>query len=152
LWRPLNLSPAIDTMRHTYDAVAEPFAGYGLTLHRDDVAKLASFFNVDAGRIAGKQMLDPAMLAAAMQKTPTDTGLVASSRDFRYHYGFWAWNAQSYLRCRKPAWIPFMSGYGGIVVALMPNGLTYYYFSDGGTWAWARAAAEADKIKPFCER
>lgn len=152
LWRALHLDPAIDTMRHTYDAMAQPFAGYGLTLHRDDVAKLANFLSVDGGRIAGKEMLDPSMLAAALQKNPADPGLTASSRDFRYHDGFWAWNAQSYLGCKTPAWIPFMSGYGGIVVALMPNGLTYYYFSDGGTWAWARAVVEADKIKPFCER
>jgi hypothetical protein len=45
-----------------------------------------------------------------------------------------------------------MSGYGGIAVALMPNGMAYYYFSDSGIWAWSHAAREADKIKPFCER
>ena len=45
-----------------------------------------------------------------------------------------------------------MSGYGGIVVALLPNGMTYYYFSDGGSFVFSRAVAEADKIKPFCQR
>jgi hypothetical protein len=152
LWRGLHLDPAIDTTRATYDAVQQPFAGYGLTLHRDDVAKLADFLSVDGGRISGTQMLDPKMLAAALQRDPADPGLQASTGDFRYHNGFWAWNAASYLHCKAPAWIPFLSGYGGIAVALMPNGMTYYYFSDGGVWAWARAAAEADRIKPFCER
>ena len=43
-----------------------------------------------------------------------------------------------------------MSGFGGIIVALLPNGMTYYYFSDGGKYAWAKAAKEAAKISPIC--
>jgi hypothetical protein len=34
----------------------------------------------------------------------------------------------------------------------MPNGITYYYFSDSGTYSWARAAAQANRIKSFCEK
>ena len=92
------------------------------------------------------------MLEAALQRDPADPGLTASTGDFRYNNGFWAWNAQSYLGCKAPAWIPFMSGYGGIIVAMMPNGIAYYYVSDGGKYAWAKAAAEADKMSSFCER
>jgi hypothetical protein len=43
-----------------------------------------------------------------------------------------------------------MSGYGGITVALMPNGTVYYVFSDGGHFAWASAAAETNKINNYC--
>jgi len=151
IWTKLKLSPSIFTTRRTYDAAAQPFTGYGLTLNRDDIAKLANFINVDRGRAGSEQLLDPAMLAAALQQNPSSRGLEASTVDFRYHNGFWAWNAQSYLGCRNSAWIPFMSGYGGNVVALMPNGITYYYFSDSGVWRWAKAAAEANRIKPFCQ-
>jgi hypothetical protein len=28
-------------------------------------------------------------------------------------------------------WSAFMSGYGGNIVALLPNGVTFYSFSDG---------------------
>jgi hypothetical protein len=152
IWEKLELSPAIYTNRRTYDSAAQPFSGYGLTLHRDDVAKIATFINVDHGTIGGAQLVDPQMLDAALQRNPDNKGLEASTGDFRYHDGFWAWNAQSTLGCKSAAWIPFMSGFGGIIVALMPNGMTYYYFSDGGVWRWAKAAAEVNRIKPFCER
>ncbi len=152
IWRKLKLSPPAGVTRRTYDAIAQPFTGWGLTFHRDDLAKLATFVNVDHGMSAGVPLVDTHMLMAALQRDPTETGLRASTEDFRYHNGFWAWNAQSALGCRAPAWISLMSGFGGIVVSLMPNGVTYYYVSDSGVYAWARAAAEADKIKPFCEK
>ncbi len=151
LWRKLDLDPAIDVTRRTYDATAEPYAGYGLTLHRDDIAKLTQFLQ-GGGRIGGEQMLDPQMLAAALQRDSVDPGLRASTDDFRYNNGFWAWNAQTYMGCKTPAWIPFMSGFGGIAVALLPNGMTYFYVSDSGVWRWATAAAETNRLKPFCGR
>lgn len=42
-----------------------------------------------------------------------------------------------------------MSGYGGITVAMMPNGATYYYFSDNNEFSWSAAVAEADKLAPM---
>jgi hypothetical protein len=44
-----------------------------------------------------------------------------------------------------------MSGYGGIVVALLPNGMTNNYVSDGAVFRWAAAAAEANRMKSFCQ-
>ncbi len=150
IWQPLNLHPALNVTRRTYDDVAQPFSGYGLTLLPDDIAKLAIFLNNDHGSIAGTQMLDSAMLDGALQRNPADPGLRAASDDLRYNNGYWAWNAQETLGCAKPTWIPFMSGYGGITVALLPNGMTYYYVSDGNSYAWARAVIEANKFRPFC--
>ena len=43
-----------------------------------------------------------------------------------------------------------MSGYGGIIVALFPNGVVYYYVSDGGDFRWAQAAREANRVRAFC--
>jgi hypothetical protein len=150
LWHRLHLDPAIDVTRRSNDAAAQPFTGWGLTFHRDDVAKLADFLNVNRGAIDGVPAVDQAMLAAALQRDPNDHGLPAAYDSLRYKYGFWAWNAGPALGCKAPAWIPFMSGFGGIVVALMPNGITYYYFSDGGTYRWADAVKEASRISPIC--
>jgi hypothetical protein len=44
-----------------------------------------------------------------------------------------------------------MSGYGGISVAMLPNGSVYYVFSDGAQFKWAEAAIESHKLKSFCE-
>ena len=41
----------------------EPFTGWGLSYHYDDIARLASFLNAGDGRIDGKAVLDPQMLA-----------------------------------------------------------------------------------------
>ena len=43
-----------------------------------------------------------------------------------------------------------MSGYGGITVALMPNGATYYYFSDNEEYNWYTAVNETNNISPMC--
>jgi hypothetical protein len=64
----------------------------------------------------------------------------------------WAWNIQQYLGCRKPAWIPFMSGFGGISVVMLPSGIVYYYVSDNAEFRWARAVAEAHRIGPVCRQ
>ena len=52
IFHALHLDPAIDVTRRSYDAVAEPFTGWGLTLHRDDIAKIADFLSVSGGKIA----------------------------------------------------------------------------------------------------
>jgi hypothetical protein len=152
LWPALQLGSQLGVSRRTYDAAAQPFTGYGLTLHGDDIARLSLFLNVDHGRIGTMQVLDPVLLDQALQRDGAHPGLRAGFDELRYKNGFWAWNAQQALGCRTATWIPFMSGYGGIVVALLPNGMTYYYFSDGAVFSWKMAAVEADRIRPFCQR
>jgi hypothetical protein len=44
-----------------------------------------------------------------------------------------------------------MSGYGGIVVAMLPNGGVYYYFSDSNQHTFSNAAIEANKALNYCE-
>ncbi len=150
VWHRLHLDPAIDVTRRSYDAVAQPFTGWGLTLHRDDIAKLAGFLTTQHGKINEERVIDQAMLDAALQHNSADRGLPAAFPSLRYKNGFWAWNAADAIGCKEPTWIPFMSGFGGIIVALLPNGVTYFYVSDGGTYAWAQAVREAAKIAPVC--
>jgi hypothetical protein len=152
VWVPLQLSPVVAVTRRTIDATRQSFTGYGLTLHRDDIAKLATFINVAHGAINGEQMVSRVMLDDGLRRNPTHDAYRASTDEFAYKNGFWAWNSQHALGCRTPTWIPFMLGYGGIVVALLPNGITYYYVSDGGKFKWAAAAAEANKMRVFCTR
>ncbi|WP_395646753.1 hypothetical protein [Terricaulis sp.] len=148
VYAPLHLSPVIAATRRTADAAQQPFTGWGLTLVPDDIAKVASFLQHPPD---GQALIAQAQLEAAMQRAPGDTGLEAGGAQFRYNNGLWAWNAQASLQCAHPVWIPFMSGFGGIVVAMMPNGLTYYYWSDGGEYRWARAVRAADRVAPLCE-
>jgi CubicO group peptidase (beta-lactamase class C family) len=150
VFRRLGLSPELATSRRTLDAAAQPFTGWGLVLRRDDLVKLGGFLALAEGKLGNEQLFDPAMLRAALQRDPADPGMRATDANFRYNNGVWAWNIAEYLGCRNPAWIPFMSGFGGISVVMIPNGLVYYYVSDGGTFLWARAVAETNRVAAVC--
>jgi len=149
LWKPLGISPAARVSRRTYDSIAQPFTGWGLTFHRDDVSKITEFLNLDHGVINGQPMLDSAQLNAAMQRTPLDRGLTPLY-GYQYNNGFWAHEISGNLACVNEVWVPFMSGYGGISIVMLPNGSSYYFFSDNDTYSWMKAAVEANKIRNFC--
>jgi hypothetical protein len=149
LWRPMGLGSGVEVMRRTRDPVAQPFTGYGLLLEPDDVAKLARFF-ASTNPLPG-QLLDPAMYRAALQRDPADRGLRASADgSLLYNHGFWAVRVAGLPGCEADLYVPFMSGYGGISLVLMPNDVAYYYFSDGGDFRFLRAVREAARVRPFC--
>ena len=145
-WQPLELSPGSRVARRSYDGAAQLFTGYGLFLQVDDIARLALFISSDAIRA----QVDAALLDGALQRNPRDPGLPAMDGDFLYNNGFWAYPGYTSANCPQPLNLPFMLGYGGINVVLLPNDTVYYYFSDGGRFGWLAAAREADRIKPFC--
>jgi hypothetical protein len=152
IWRPLRLSPVTELTRRTYDTVAQPFTGWGLVLHRDDIARLAVWIATGDGVIDGRQLLDRPMLDAALQRVPGDRGLVAIDARTRYQHGFYGHDIGPDIGCADPAWVTYLAGYGGIIVALLPNGTVYYYFSDGNSFLWHRAAVESDRIRSYCAR
>ncbi|MEP7358186.1 MAG: hypothetical protein ABI847_13155, partial [Anaerolineales bacterium] len=145
---PAGLSAgALTSLRTGNSPTGAPMGGYGLLLTLDDTAKIARLLNNDQGRIAGQPVLEPSLLAAALQQNSADRGLdTTGSPVYKYNNGFWALPLNN--SCRR--WVPFMSGYGGIVVALPPTGPSYYYFSDNGQYNWHSALVEIDRIIPFC--
>jgi hypothetical protein len=73
---------------------------------------------------------------------------VTNSR--RYTHGFWG-------RYVTPAefpeyscnfWFSLMSGYGGNLVILLPDGATFYIFSDGAEFPWLNPVHEITKLAP----
>jgi len=141
--------------KRSYDSNAQAWGGYGLNLHRDDVAKVANFLNLDQGKINGQQMVEPEMLKQAMQRSeasPSGLPINTNSSTTYYKNGFWAFKANKYIDCKNKVWIPFMSGYGGINISLLPNGMTFYYFSDNNDFfgTWVHALGEANKISSLC--
>ena len=155
VYAPLGLSATTAVTRRTYDAVAQPFTGWGLTFKPGDIARLGRFYAVDRGAIDGKPLLDPALLDQALQRDPGARGLpVAGFPDLRYQHGFWARNVRTVLGCAHDTWVPFMSGFGGISVVLFPNGVVYYNFADDAqpaSFDWAASAREARKLGDYCQ-
>lgn len=151
---PLGLSPVARATRRSHDEARQPFFGWGLTLLGDDFARLARFLGEQRGRIDGRGVLDPTLFEAAMQRDPARRGLqVATLERFRYQHGFWARDLQAELGCARPAWTPFMSGFGGITVAMFANGVAWYSVADDGQLAsidFAAPAREAAKLGPIC--
>lgn len=153
IYKPLGLSPITYKSKRTYDSTAQFWSGFGLTYHRDDAVKLGEFLIKDDGKIGGTQMIDTAMLNAALQKTASNRGLNAGSVNDKYQHSFWAYNlnASSILsNCTTDTWAPYMSGYGGIGIVMFNNGMVYYFFSDNQEYAFTTTAKELDKISNIC--
>lgn len=153
LWKPLKMSPTTYTTARTIDTVAYPFTGYGLTFHHDDIVKIGEFLNKTNGTINGTSMIDSTMYNEAMQKT-SNRGLDAGGVNSKYQHGFWAWNAASTdtgaAICTNTKWIPYMSGFGGIGVVLLPNDMVYYFVSDNKEYGFKTTLIELNKIRSMC--
>jgi len=147
IWRGMGLPPRIAAVRRTADAGAQPFAGYGLYFEPGDVARIAQL--LDPGvPLAG---VDERLYREALQRDPARRGQpVPGEPALLYQHGFWALRIEGLPGCADPVYVPFMSGYGGLSVVLMPNGVSYFYFSDGGDFRFARAVRESARIHPYC--
>jgi hypothetical protein len=153
VYTPINLSAGAKTTERTDNsATGKPFGGYGLFWTQDDIAKIAKLLNNDNGISNGMQLLQTDMLADSMQKDATDRGLDTTGAPmFKYNNGFWAKQFTTADGYTCSFYTPFMSGYGGITVVMMPNGATYYYFSDNEEYSWSNSVSEANKLAPQCQ-
>lgn len=145
--QPLHVSRTATFTRRTYDDARQPFTGWGLMWLRDDMAKIGRFLATGS---RAQSVLDQAQLDAALQRDPRDRGN-APLPGFRYNNGFWAYEIGAKLPgCKGEAWVPFMSGYGGLTLLVLPNGSAYYYVSDDDSPLWLDAAREAHRIRGLC--
>lgn len=150
IWKPLGLSQLSQVTRRTYDDVAQPYTGFGLTLLRDDVARFAQFIGSKDGRLGGEELLDRRLFDAIKQRNRDDPGMQAELETIHYNNGFRSFDVSEYLGCGEPVWVVVLSGFGGIIIAIMPNDTAYYYFSDGNVTRYLHAVRESHKIRPMC--
>jgi CubicO group peptidase (beta-lactamase class C family) len=165
VFNPAKFSTGLSTLR-TDNAekpsvnAGKPIGSYGLFYISDDVAKLGKLLNNDGGKTGGTQVLDPVRLRDTLFQNPDHLGLPISSvqgmfaDSNRYQRGFWG---RRFTHVEFPPqkscdfWVARMGGYGGISIVLIPNGITYYVFSDNDEFPWYGAVQEAEKIAPACE-
>lgn len=152
VFRPLGLGPGAFTSLRTSDDGwhGQAVGGYGLFFIADDVAKLSTFLNVDRGAIGSTQILDPDELDAALHRSPDDPGPATGIWGFQYNNGFWGsyFPPNSVPGHPEDLWISRMVGWGGIVVSLLPNGATYYFFSDNHQYDYRQAVTEILRVIP----
>lgn len=151
VYRPLGLSPGAYTSMRTADDNwnGQAEGGYGLWWIPDDIAKVGMLLNNIGGEIMGEQVLHRDLLAATLQKNPGDRGVRIDGQRM-YNNAFWATRYTEANGFECEFWVPQMLGVSGNVVALFPNGITYYYFSDNEEFTWEATLREADKISPLC--
>jgi Beta-lactamase len=175
VFKPLHLSAgALTTIRTDNSPDGAPTGYYGLFLTRDDVAKIGGFLNAGAGVIDGASVLEPRRLkeslfrsenaenvgvpvlgggvASALGPQKLGSGALAAPNSRRYGHGFWGKHVTPVEFPEYPCdfWVSLMAGYGGNIVAMLPNGATFYVFSDGREFPWVDAAAEIAKLAPMC--
>ena len=126
-----------------------PIFGYGLYPTIDDVAKVAALFH-NGGQHEGQQLLHAGKLAEALYQTDQiglPTGDSNEYGEATYHLSFWS---LPYRTAKGDSFqIPYMSGYGGNHVALMPNGITAFRFADAHIYGIESMVRVADGIRPF---
>lgn len=156
VYRPIHLSKgALTTIRTDDSATGRPSGYFGLFFIQDDVVKIARFLSQGKGRVWGSQVLDPERLREAMFQQFSDKGLTVPGQgndSFHYKSGFWGkhMSPAEFPQYTCDFWIPYMSGYGGISILLLPNDAIYYMFSDANEFVWYVAVHEINKLKPFC--
>ena len=130
-----------------------PLLSYGLFLTVDDVAKLATLLQ-SGGRHEGQQILHPAKLAEALYRTSPDAGLPVGWKfragAGRYHLSFWSMPYRAATGCFLQ--IPFMWGFGGNHVVLLPNGVTAFRFTDAmpGSVNVEGMVLAGEALRPLC--
>ena len=148
LLAPLGLSPLMQWTQRTYDTAAQPFTAYGMEMLSSDVARIADSLQ---GSYRQQNLFDPVGLEQALFRDTGDILHLPAGRGEAYRNGFWGSDKSANIGCPNETWVPFMSGYGGIIVALMPNGTVYYYFSDSGVHEFTNALLESNKIRNMCK-
>lgn len=174
IYKPLHFGAgSLTTIRTNDSSTGAPSGYYGLFLNQDDVAKIGDFLNNGNGAIDGKQLLDPRRLQEALfretdvakvgvpilgQSTASLLGAPALGKSVaknsrRYSHGFWGREVSSkeFPQYHCNFWGSFMAGYGGNIVMLLPDGATFYIFTDGMEFPWAPAVQEINKVAPMCK-
>jgi len=126
-----------------------PIFGYGLYPTVDDVAKVAALLH-EGGRHEGQQLLHPAKVAQALYQTGTagfPSGQMNEDGEIRYNLSFWGYPYRS--QGGETFIVPYMSGFGGNMVVLNPNGVTTFRFSDAHNYNVDPLVRVADAVEPF---
>jgi hypothetical protein len=128
-----------------------PVMGYGLYPTIEDIGKLATLLQ-NGGRHDGRQLLSAARLAEALYRAGAPAGLPLGLRNrfgnLLYHLSFWSVPYRTGTGCFFQ--IPYMAGYGGNVVALLPNGVSAFRFADAMVYDVPALIRAGEAVRPFC--
>ena len=124
-----------------------PIFGYGLYPNVSDMARITRLLQ-NGGVHDGRQLLHAGKLAEALFRTPIrglPTGESNEIGEITYHIAF---NGMPYQTADGSPWhVPFGTGYGGVHVVLVPNGITTFRFADGNAYGIVSMIRVAEAIR-----
>ncbi len=149
VYRPIGIHHI--SMTHTREANERgtPMLAWGIYVSIDDIAKIAMLIQ-NGGVHDGVQLLSKQGIAEALYQTdrrglPTGETNVHGPKS--YHLTLWHENYVT--ESGKAFTAPRMSGYGGNIVQLMPNGIVGFRFGNGGDVELEKMTTIADMIRPY---
>ena len=104
----------------------------------------------NGGQHQGQQLLSAAKLAEALYKTNTrglPTGWKNRFGEGWYHLSFWSVPYHTTNGCVFQ--IPFMAGWLGNLVVLLPNGISAFRFADGHNYDVDTMVLAGEALRPF---
>ena len=149
VYRPIGIRHISMTRTREPEGLGTPILAWGIYVSIDDIAKIAMLIQ-NGGKHEGNQLLSREGLAEALYETdvrglPTGEHNVHGAKS--YHLTLWQ---EPYVtESGKTVYAPRMSGYGGNIVQMMPNGIIGFRFGNGGDVPLEQMTIVADKIRPF---
>jgi len=149
VYGPLGIHHMPMNLTKESDRPGVPFLGWGLYATADDMVKIAQLLQND-GVHDGVQLLSKKKLAEALYQTEVRGLPTGSDNQYganSYHLSVWhnPYESDSGKRYSTPR----MLGWGGVVIQMMPNGMTAFRFGNGGSRAFEQAVRITDNMRPF---
>jgi len=128
-----------------------PLFYVGLYPTIEDIARIAQLLQ-DEGLHGGTQILDADTTATALYRRG-DQGTIAgwwtnNVGTNRYLLSFWSWPIEEASGCKVQ--IPVMSGFGGNIIAILPNGVSAIRFADAYSYEPGPLIDVARQFGPSC--
>jgi len=151
VYRPIGIHHISMTRTREPDRPGTPILAWGIYVSIDDIAKIAMLLQ-DGGSHDGVQLLSKAGVAEALYET--DARGLPTGEENRFglkSYYLSLWHENYTTASGRNFTAPRMSGYGGNIVQLMPNGMVGFRFGRGGDKPLEQMTIVADRIRPFDE-
>jgi hypothetical protein len=126
-----------------------PLLASGLYPTIDDLAKLTTLLQ-NGGRYQEQQLLHAGKLAEALNKTAVAGLLNRQENRFgkgQYHLSFWSTPYRTANGCFFQ--VPYMTGYGGNLVMLLPNGVSAFRLADGHNYDVDTMVLASEAVRAF---
>lgn len=154
VYRPIGIyhAPTNATVEANGRRAGQPLMAYGYYPTLDDLAKISMLYQ-QGGRWNGRQILYPAFVEQILPGPTPPVGSFPANEDGSVHYymNWWIQRLESADGCT--AYVPQMSGWGGITVTVLPDDVVLMRLRN--LWVdtpdpQATINALADEMVDFC--